>query len=201
MLPTQEQIEHFSGILKRGEVAILPTDTIYGIHADAKNEDAVARMIEIKGRDDRKPFVVLCSSLEQAESLGAILSEPLRELLGSLWPAPLTALVELRKPIAATRGQSKIAIRVPASEWLRQLIELSGPLASTSVNPSGDAPLYTIAGLSKSEGYPIRHMLDLGSLDSLPSTLVDFTADPPRILRQGDFVFTQNLWKTVRKTL
>lgn len=201
MLPTPKQIERFSQVLRRGEVAILPTDTIYGIHVDARNERAVATVIAIKGREDKKPFVVLCSGLEQAESLGAILREPVRALLARLWPERLTALVELREPIAATRGQSRIAIRVPASEWLRQLIELTGPLASTSVNESGDAPLYTIGELSRSAEIQIQNVLDLGPLEARPSTLVDFTVDPPVVLRQGDFAFTQNLWKTTRKTL
>ncbi|HEU4522535.1 MAG TPA: L-threonylcarbamoyladenylate synthase [Thermoanaerobaculia bacterium] len=194
-------LSHLAAVLERGGVALLPTDTIYGLHALATNETAIAKLVRLKGRDDGKPFVVIGSSVNQLTAAGASLPEALRGALDELWPGPLTAIVALSSPIAASRGSRTLAIRVPSLPWLRELIELTGPLASTSANRSGEPPLTSPADLTPDLQDLLDAVVDAGPLEGKPSTIVDFTGDEPRLIREGDALFAQKVWKTLRKSL
>ncbi len=188
-------------ILLRGGVVLLPTDTIYGLHALANDDAAIERIVKIKGRGEDKPFVVVGDSIEQLEQLGAQFDERTRAVVTELWPGPLTAIVPLRKQIAASRGTSKLAVRVPALDSLRAILRRTGPLASTSVNKSGEPALIDPKSLSHALQRSIDAILDDGPRPAEPSTIVDFTGDEPRIIREGESFFTQKVWKTLRKSL
>jgi tRNA threonylcarbamoyl adenosine modification protein (Sua5/YciO/YrdC/YwlC family) len=187
--PDGDAIDAIAGILLDGGVALLPTDTIYGLHAVATDDAAVARIANLKGRGDDKPFVVIAASAEQLRTFGADVPDALE----SVWPAPLTAVLR--------RGGGTIAARVPDLAWLRKLLALTGPLVSTSANRSGDPPISSIDQLAKELAEDIDAALDIGARDGKPSTIVDFTGDAPRVLREGDPVFTQNLRKSLRISL
>ncbi|HUP44578.1 MAG TPA: L-threonylcarbamoyladenylate synthase [Thermoanaerobaculia bacterium] len=187
--------------LQRGGVVLLPTDTIYGLHAVASSEEAIRKLVSIKGRHDEKPFVVLGSSRSQLESLGVLFPESSRPALDQLWPGPLTAVVGLEAPIPASRGRDTLAVRVPALPWLRELLEATGPLASTSANRSGELPLTSVRELPSDLQRTLDAVMDAGPLEGKPSTIVDFTGDEPRLIRKGDRLFTQKVWKTLRKSL
>jgi L-threonylcarbamoyladenylate synthase len=199
--PSAVQLAEIAALLRDGGVALLPTDTIYGLHAVATDERAIARIAEIKGRDEGKPFVVIAASLAQLESIGALVEPELRQALESLWPAPLTAILPLRHPIAASRGVATLAARVPDLPWLRALLETIGPLASTSANRSGEPPIETPAQLTPDLRQRIDGIVDSGPLAGEPSTIVDFTGEEPRIVRDVNSFFTQKVWKSLRKTL
>ena len=166
----------------------MPTDTIYGLHAVA-DSDSVARIVEIKGRDENKPFVIIAASAEQARSLGVVVPA----LLCDLWPAPLTAILR--------RGDSTVAVRVPDLAWLRSLLQRTGPLVSTSANRAGQSPITFPEDLKREMFDAIDGVVDGGRREGKASTIVDFTGDEPRILREGDLLFTQNLRKRLRKSL
>jgi len=187
-IDTNAAIGPIADILQRGGVALLPTDTIYGLHAVAANEAAVARIAQLKGRDD-KPFVVIAATADQLRAFGA----EIPKALDDLWPARLTAVVR--------RGSGTVAARVPDLAWLRQLLETTGPLVSTSVNRSGDPPISSIDQVAKELAAGIDAALDAGRQEGEPSTIVDFTGAAPRILREGDTLFAQNLRKTLRISL
>ena len=136
--PSALQLTEIARTLAEGRVVLMPTDTIYGLHAVALDEDAVARVVALKGREETKPFVVLASSLDQLPLLGVEAPAEILAALASLWPAPLTAVLPLRAPIPASRGASSLAVRIPALEWLRDLVRRTGPLVSTSANRSGE---------------------------------------------------------------
>jgi L-threonylcarbamoyladenylate synthase len=176
-------------ILLRGGVALLPTDTIYGLHAVAANEAAVARIAELKGRGDDKPFVVIAASADQLRAFGADVPAQLE----ALWPAPLTAVLR--------RGEGTVAARVPDLAWLRSLLEQTGPLVSTSANRAGEPPLLEIDGSANPIVAGVDAVLDCGRREGKPSTIVDFTSAQPHILREGDAGFAQNLRKTLRISL
>lgn len=199
--PTAEQLEHAATALQREGVALLPTDTIYGLHALATSVAAVDRIVEMKGRGDEKPFVVIGASLGQLEHLGVDCRPEIRELLGSLWPAPLTAVLPLRQPVAASRGARTLAVRVPALSWLRAFLERTGPLASTSANRSGEPPILAPEDLASDLQKGVDSTVSLGRYGGEPSAIVDFTADDPRVIRDTHNFFTQKLWKTQRKSL
>ncbi|MGZ4808216.1 MAG: L-threonylcarbamoyladenylate synthase [Thermoanaerobaculia bacterium] len=198
--PTNAQIAEIAATLIEHGVVLMPTDTIYGLHALARDEISIARLAEIKQRD-AKPFIVIANSLAQVDGIGVILSPSNRNALESLWPAPLTVIVALRQPFAASRGAATIAIRVPDVEWLRDLLAATGPLASTSANASGAPPASKPGDLPRELLAMLDGIVDAGDLAGKPSTIVDVTGDEPRLIRAGEDLFTQKVWKTLRKSL
>jgi tRNA threonylcarbamoyl adenosine modification protein (Sua5/YciO/YrdC/YwlC family) len=199
--PAPEQLRDIAAALERGEVLLLPTDTIYGLHAAATDERAVARIAAVKGRDEGKPFVVIGESAGQLESIGVRFDASVRQALDALWPAPLTAILPLVAPIAASRGALTAAVRVPDLPWLRRLLHETGPLASTSANRSGEPPVSSPADLAPELQERIDGIVDSGPLSGEPSAIVDFTGAEPRLVREASVFFTQEVWKRLWKTL
>ena len=193
--PTSLQLKEIAEVLASGSVVLMPTDTIYGLHAVASNDEAVARIAEMKGRDEKKPFIVLASSVAQFPDLGITAAPEIVTALESIWPAPLTAILP--------RGEKTLAVRIPALEWLRALIERTGPLVSTSANRSGepavDRPSALAPDLQKAFGG--LDVVDGGVRSGEPSAILDLTGDEPRFIREGHASFTQKVWKTLRKSL
>lgn len=199
--PDEHQLDEISGLLSAGGVLLMPTDTIYGLHAVATNERAVRAIGSLKSREDTKPFLVLGSSLEQLQACGIRASEKTLSALGSIWPAPLTVILSLERPLAAARGLSTIGVRVPAVPWLRDLLSRTGPLASTSANESGEAPIVSPSALPGNVFARLDGVVDAGTLEGIASAIVDLTGEEPRLLRAGEPLFTQKMWKTLRKNL
>ncbi|HSP13172.1 MAG TPA: L-threonylcarbamoyladenylate synthase [Thermoanaerobaculia bacterium] len=195
------KVDEIAAVLQRGGIVLMPTDTIYGLHALANDPRAIERLTEIKGRDETKPFIVIGASREQLEQSGATFTQRARAAVSELWPGPLTAIVPLRKTVAASRGSTSIGVRVPALQWLRDLLMQTGPLASTSVNRSGEPPMTDPKSLSLELQSQINLTVDEGLKAGEASAIVDFTGDEPRFIREGDSFFTQKVWKTLRKSL
>jgi L-threonylcarbamoyladenylate synthase len=200
-VPTALQRSEIANTLQAGKVVLMPTDTIYGLHALATDADAVARIAAIKGRDETKPFIVLAGSPEQVADLGISADPALLAALGSIWPAPLTAILPLRHPIAASRGAASLAVRIPAVDWLRDLALRIGPLVSTSANRSGEPPVDHPDSLPRAVLERLDAIVDGGVRRGEPSALLDLTSAEPRFIREGDESFTQKVWKTLRKSL
>jgi tRNA threonylcarbamoyl adenosine modification protein (Sua5/YciO/YrdC/YwlC family) len=200
--PDRQTIEIIATLLRSGEVAILPTDTLYGLHCSAMSEGGVEKIFALKERERGKPLLVLAASIEQAkDELGAIIDQRDERVLRAVWPAPLTAVLRLKKALPASAGSATLAVRIPQLDWLRELIQISGPVTSTSVNVSGEPALYTMSELSEKVKNGVAAIIDCGPLQGEPSTLVDFTGELPIVLREGAFRFSQDLWKTSRKSL
>jgi tRNA threonylcarbamoyl adenosine modification protein (Sua5/YciO/YrdC/YwlC family) len=187
--PSGDVLDELADLLRSGGVALLPTDTIYGLHAVATDQRAIARIRAMKSRDGDKPFVIIASSVEQLHTLGATIPEQ----LSGLWPAPLTAIL--------TSGETTIAARIPDLEWLRALLDRTGPLVSTSANRSGELPVSSPDALADDLQNGLNALLDQGPREGKPSTIVDFTGDEPKLIREGDPAFAQFLRKTLRKAL
>jgi L-threonylcarbamoyladenylate synthase len=198
--PDKTQLTEIAALLKADQIVILPTDTIYGIHALAVSVTAVERIFSAKERERGKPLPVLFSNITQLE-MTALLSSQLRDALAQIWPAPMTAIVPLKNSLPASSGAATLAARIPATAWLRDLLALTGPLASTSVNLSGQTPAINPAEFSPELLGRVAGVADGGVLEGRASTIVNFTMDPPKIVRSGDFFFSQNLWKKVWKSL
>jgi L-threonylcarbamoyladenylate synthase len=197
--PTPAQIDEIASELEAGKVILLPTDTIYGLHALATSEAAVERIVAVKGRAETKPFIVLASSVDQLTDLGVAAAPDLLEALADIWPAPLTVILPLRSPIPASREASTLAVRIPALDWLRTLVARTGPLVSTSANRSGDPAVAHPFLLARELQIGIDGIADAGKLDGEASAILDLTSDEPRFIRESELFFTQNLWKTLLK--
>ena len=174
--------ESVLAVLKRGGIVIIPTDTVYGIACDAFLPASVEKLFEIKRRDPNKTIAWLCADLEMAKKYAHIAPE-VEHGLGRLWPGVLTAV------LPALGAEASIGLRVPRYPWLTDLIrEFGRPIAVTSANISGEAPQSSIAQLLKDfgAGASIECIVDAGDLPAeAPSTVVDFTQKPYRVLRDG----------------
>ncbi|HEX3068961.1 MAG TPA: L-threonylcarbamoyladenylate synthase [Thermoanaerobaculia bacterium] len=188
-VPDAAVLDELASILIAGGVALLPTDTIYGLHALAANQPAVDRIAAMKERPSEKAFVVIAASVEQLEAMGVTVPDALH----GIWPAPLTAILQ--------SGETTVAARVPDLDWLRSLLDRTGPLVSTSANRSGEAPITSPEMLDPAMKNRLDALLDQGIHDGKPSTIVDFTGNEPRMVREGDSGFTQILRKSLWKDL
>ncbi|HYS54479.1 MAG TPA: L-threonylcarbamoyladenylate synthase [Thermoanaerobaculia bacterium] len=184
--PTEAQLDEIAALLRSGGIVLLPTDTIYGLHGLPSES---ARIATIKYRDEEKRFLLISSSIEQLRSLGI----DVPSALNKIWPAPMTAVLR--------RGGATVAARVPDLKWLRDLLERTGPLISTSANRSGDPPISVTDELRSDLLSAIDGVVDAGRREGKPSAIVDFTETEPRFIREGDPRFAQMLRKTLSKKL
>lgn len=199
--PSALQLNEIAQLFRAGSVILMPTDTIYGLHCTAANAEAVNRIGEMKGREDTKPFIVLAASIDQLSELGVEAEIDLLRRLDAIWPAPLTAILPLREPLPASRGAATLAVRIPALAWLRDLVARTGPLVSTSANRSGEPPVKDPSELARELQDTLDAVVDGGPRAGEPSAILDLTGTEPRFIRKGDPAFTQNVWKTLRKSL
>lgn len=177
-------------LIAAGRCVAMPTETVYGLAADATNGEAVARIYEAKGRPGFNPLIVHVRNLAQASGIAEFSDEALA-LAGDHWPGPLTLVLPLRADAAiaslVTAGLATIAIRVPAHPAMRDLLEAAGtPLAAPSANASGRISPTRAEHVAASLGGRIPLIVDAGpSAHGLESTIVAATGGPLRLLRPG----------------
>ncbi len=177
-------------LILAGEPVAVPTETVYGLAADATNAEAVARIYEAKGRPSFNPLIVHVSDFAAAERIGEF-TEEARALAQKHWPGPLTLVVPLRETshIASivTAGLSTVGIRVPGHPAIRALLNAVGrPLAAPSANLSGSISPTRAEHVLKSLGGRIPLIIDAGATKcGLESTIVAATGGPLRLLRSG----------------
>ncbi len=182
-----QEISDLVSVLDRGGMLAIPTESTYGLAVDPASREGVAMLFRFKGRPHDKALPVVLGDLTQLELLGGDpRSEDLREL-AALWPAPLTVVVPIEKPIAASVGRSSLAVRVPAHDRLRCLLQQLGrPLTATSANPSGGQPVSDPEVLmSLLAGWPSAVVNDGVLSGGPPSTLVQISREGYRVLRVG----------------
>jgi L-threonylcarbamoyladenylate synthase len=173
-----------------GEPVAVPTETVYGLAADATNAEAVARIYEAKGRPNFNPLIVHVPDLAAAERIG-LFNDDARALAHAHWPGPLTLVVPLRAtaPNASlvTAGLPTIALRVPAHPAMQALLKATGkPLAAPSANASGRISPTRAAHVLASLGGRIPLIIDGGATErGIESTIVAATGGPLRLLRRG----------------
>lgn len=187
---TPEAISQAAAFLRRGALVAFPTETVYGLGADATNARAVAAIFEAKGRPRFNPLIMHVPSLEAVSALGR-LTETGRRLAIAFWPGPLT-LVLSKAPGClvvdlATAGLDTIAVRIPAHPIGRALLEAAGvPIAAPSANRSGHVSPTTAAHVDADLGDRVSMILDGGATPvGLESTVVDVTGNTAVILRLG----------------
>jgi tRNA threonylcarbamoyl adenosine modification protein (Sua5/YciO/YrdC/YwlC family) len=168
--------------VRAGDCVVLPTDTVYGIGADALCPAAVARLLEAKRRGADMPPPVLIADTQLLDVLADDLSQAARVLADEFWPGALTLVVKARPAL----GMDTVAVRIPDNETARALLRATGPLAVSSANVSGRPPATDAAAASEQLGEAVAVYLDDGPTPGeTPSTIVDATDDRLRILRQG----------------
>lgn len=172
--------------LRRGELVAAPTETLVGLLADALDAAAVARVAVLKGRRTDQPIALLLPNAESLDRVAVRVSAATRALAKAHWPGPLTLLVEARpklSPLLVREG--KVGVRVPGPSLALDLVRaFGGPLTATSANLSGEAPVADTSALAPAIAAG-AHVLVGRSPGGEPSTLIDATVDPPRVLRAG----------------
>ena len=176
--------------LKRGEVIVYPTETLYGLGADALNAAAVERVFQLKGRDPNNPVPVLVADREM---LGALVDEIpalAEKLMTRFWPGPLTLVLTARKDVAPAllNADGGIGVRISSQPIATEIVRALGrPLTATSANPSGLTPARTVQQAKHYFAGEIDIFIDAGELTSRAgSTVVEISANGVRIIREGE---------------
>jgi L-threonylcarbamoyladenylate synthase len=186
--PSAAVIADAAAVLEAGGVVAFPTETFYGLGVAALDPAAVRHLFALKGRPESQPILVLVDEPARIERF-AVLTTPARELIVRHWPGALTLVLPARQelPTELTAGTATIGVRQPGHAVARALAAaLGGPVTAPSANLTGEAPPTTAAEVLRVFDGRIDLVLDGGRTPGgLPSTVLDLTVDPPRVLRAG----------------
>jgi L-threonylcarbamoyladenylate synthase len=174
--------------VKRGEVVVLPTDTVYGIGADAFNPAAVQRLLEAKGRGRNMPPPVLVPETRTIDGLASSIPFAVRELIDAFWPGALTIVCRAQPSLSWDLGDTNgtVALRMPLHPVALELLKRTGPMAVSSANLSGHPAANLVTEAVEQLGESVRVYLDGGpATKGAPSTIVDASDGPLRVLRVG----------------
>jgi len=190
----EEGIEAAVAELGIKRLVVLPTDTVYGVAADAFQGAAVRRLLRAKGRGRDMPPPVLIAKADALESLAAGVPAYAREMVEALWPGPLTLICTQQPSLSWDIGDNRgtVAVRVPAHPVALALLERTGPLAVSSANRTGMPAAQTVIEAEEMLGDRVRIFLDDGPRSTaVASTIVDVTGPRPRVLRSGGVTLAQ----------
>jgi L-threonylcarbamoyladenylate synthase len=186
---TSEECQRASEVLRSGGLVAFPTETVYGLGADASNDAAVRRLFAVKGRPTDHPLIVHLGDAKQLDEWGATVPVTARLLAEAFWPGPLTMLVQGSSLVSAvvTGGRPTVGLRVPDHPVAQELLRsFGGGVAAPSANRFGRVSPTTAAHVLSDLGDDVDMILDGGSCRvGVESTIVDLTAEVPVVLRTG----------------
>lgn len=173
---------------RAGNLVVIPTDTVYGIGADAFNSPAVAALLAAKGRGRDMPVPVLVGSWSTIDGLALSVSDDARRLIEAFWPGGLSLVIKQAPSLAWDLGDTggSVMVRMPMHPVALDLLRVVGPMAVSSANRSGQPPATTASAAKEQLGTDVAVYLDGGAAPvGVPSTIVDLTGAAPRVLREG----------------
>ena len=189
----RDVVEKAVEYLERGQVIVCPTDTVYGLLADATNDKAAEKVFEIKNRNKKKAIPIFVKDVEMAKKI-ALMDKDMEEFLKELWPGKITVALKRKKNCGLSKilfgNRETIGLRIPNHKLIKEILKkINKPLTGTSANISGKASSTRIKEiLEQFEGQEVKPdlILDAGNLPkNFPSTVVDFSKDKPKIIRRG----------------
>lgn len=190
VVANDESIKEVAALLRAGDIAVIPTETVYGLAANALDGQAVAKIFDAKNRPQFNPLIVHVTGIDEAAQYVAV-NEAARKLAGVFWPGPLTMILPAKKDSGisdlVSAGLSTLAVRAPSHKIAQAIIKESGvPIAAPSANASGEPSATTPKHAADSLGGKVPYILAAGSCDvGLESTVLDLSGDVPVILRPG----------------
>ncbi len=190
-----DKIRDVANAVTDGQIVAFPTDTIYGMGCDVFNEDAVKALYEIKGRPTDKPINVLISNVDQVYDLAKNVKPLFFDLAEKFWPGALTIVVEKNTLVSdvVTSGLASVGVRFPDNKIVQELINITHtPLATTSANIAEEPSAIKAKEVLKYFNGKIPYIIDGGVVEiGQPSTIVDISSKPPRIVRQGAIPYAE----------
>lgn len=184
-----KNVETAVHLLEKGELVAIPTETVYGLAANALNEKAVLEIFKVKNRPQFDPLIVHVASIAKAKELAETFPVKAEKLAATFWPGPLTLLVKKKSfiPDLVTSGLDTVAIRCPDHDLTRALLQaLSFPLAAPSANPFGYISPTRPAHVNEQLGEKIKYILDGGDCAvGIESTIIGFENEVPMVYRLG----------------
>lgn len=183
-----EVVERAAAALRRGELVVLPTDTLYGVVADAFSRTGTRRLYEVKRRSRRFPLSVLVRSPKQLNGLVTAVPPAAEQLMAAYWPGALTIVVRHDPNLMWDLGDNEgtVAVRMPLEEVTLDVIRAVGPLAISTANLSGQTPAGDAHTAQMQLGDGVAVYVDAGGRrGSQPSTIIDLTREEPHVLREG----------------
>lgn len=184
----REGLEQCADLARDGKLVVMPTDTVYGIGADAFNAQAVRNLLEAKGRGPDMPVPVLVGSWATIDGLVMSVSPVARKLIEAFWPGGLSLVIEHAPSLAWDLGDTRgtVMVRMPLHPVALDLLRAVGPMAVSSANRSGHPPATTCRQAEEQLGESVAGYLDGGTAPlGVASTVLDLTSDVPVVLRQG----------------
>ena len=183
----EKLLQRAAGILRAGGLVAYPTDTVYGLAADPTNASALDKLSEAKKRDPSQPLPHLIANTEMAASVAAGVPPLAGDLMQAFWPGGLTIILHKAQSAASTSSAGTIGLRVPDHAVPRALSRLlGGPITGTSANIAGGPEPLSADDVRRVLGDAVDLIIDGGRCrGDRPSTVIDCTRDPPRILRAG----------------
>ncbi|HZD11708.1 MAG TPA: L-threonylcarbamoyladenylate synthase [Candidatus Binatia bacterium] len=181
-------IERAAALLKQGKLVVFPTDTLYGVGANALDEAAVGALYHAKRRPLEKGIPLLLADREHVKLVARAVPQRAQELLERFWPGPLTLIVPRRAGLPSNLSPNEnVAVRIPDDDVARAIIRTAGgALATSSANLSGAPPARNAEEALQALQGAVAAVVDGGpATHGVASTIVDCTVEPPRILRQG----------------
>ncbi len=175
-------------VIRDGGVVVLPTDTVYGIGADAFSPEAVASVLAAKGRGREMPPPVLVPSIRTVDGLATDIPSWARDLIREFWPGPLTLVFKAQSSLMWDLGETNgtVAVRMPQDDTALALLSEVGPMAVTSANLTGQPPATTVTDAAAQLGASVGVYLDAGRVaGNEVSTIIDCTGSEPEVLRAG----------------
>ena len=185
---TKQAVDRAVDVLTTGGTVVLPTDTVYGVAAVARDAHAVATLFDLKERPDRQPLAVLVADGDQAADLIETPSAAVRAVMAACWPGALTLVLRRRadrRDLDLGGDPGTIGVRCPGSAVARAVAAAVGPIATTSANRHGQPTPHEAADAADSLAGTVTVVLDGGPCRQLASTVVDATGDEWVVLRQG----------------
>lgn len=179
------------GIRNRGEIAVIPTDTMYGIVGSALDRKAVEKIYKVRKRTPSKPLIILIDSHARLADFGITLSSDRLKALLKMWPDKITVILPCKSPKFKYlhRGTNKLAFRMPKNTRLLKILRETGPLVAPSANPEGENPAKTLKEAQDYFGAGVDFYIDGGRMKDVPSTIIEILGMSGRpkvsLIREG----------------
>lgn len=197
-----KEIDKIISLLKKGEIVILPTDTVYGLTGDATNINAIKKVNEIKKREKPQSLIILVSSIDMAKKYTKDINKLEEEIINKYWPNRLTILLKKNDLLTSnlTANSPYVGIRMPNDKFLLNLIGKYGkPLLSTSANIHNKEVVTNISLLEDDLKNNVPYIYDVGTLSNCASTIIKVENGKIKILRKG--ILTQDLIKNYKENI